>query len=527
MRSGTVGTVGAVGVGGRASFGLQASSKSPGISFSPEARTGGSASSFSSRNLSLFNREAIFPKSYSIFNINHGKERSPKFATAPSLRLQKDTKGVSVGTVKERSVSGIADAKKNGNHTKPFSFSMNHQNAYESKPKTVNFHLPQKEKPIVKTRKNTFTVFENGYFGVAHRKVELSVGVTNKIDRAKGVRYPGNEVVLWQNSQDKRIVYKSFDMRHIHKVARKPLERNNVKAYENFVKEKQRQNTNTKNMDVARTKNAKVDYDIHTQKQKTLKRRKLSQMIRIHPTVRPDVAALIRRDIKDAKNMVPLITTARKVSYEAAQKEALSLLLKKHEGRLIFHKEKHQIQEKRKEKKDREFSSIPIMKSEDKIYFERDEGANSAREDRVVKAFDQLLKNRGEDMVIPKGSEVADMIGQLDQEVKSEIKMGTSGDGSFKAFVFEIARLGELKDTRALREVTKQIIRKITAVKLASRISYLSASYDDARRVYETALQGVKGFFKEKDFLLGEFRTRADGVILYESREKGMASEVG
>ena len=516
MREGTVG----VG-GGRASLSSQGSLRVAQVSPSSEARFGGSVNSFSSKNIPPFNRQIISPKPYSIFNINRGSERSPKTAVSQSLRLKKDMVDTSRRISPERHVVSSEYTKKIENRVR-VSFPVERQNTHINQTKMIRFNLPQREKTIFNFGKNTVTRFEKWNSRIPKKNLSADVS-QHRGDQIKQIK---KEVVLLGNSQDRMFVNRHLNSRSVHEAFRIPLELNHKNNNNNFAKKGERQGVKVKKMNDFREKGKELDFKADIQKIKTQKRVKFSRMIGVHSDVNANTTALIRKDIKDAKKIIPLIITTRKVSYEVAQKEALNLLLKKHEGKLFTRQIASLDQEKSRGKKVQNISITSRIKSEDKIYFERDIRANNAREDRAVLALDHLLRNRKEDDSIPRGSDIASVVAQLDQEVKSEVKTGLIGDGSFKEFVYEVSKLGELKNTLKLKEMVKEIITKITAVKLTSKISHLSASHADAERVYESSLQGVKGYFKEKDFLLGEFKTRTDGVIIYEAREKGLSVEV-
>lgn len=564
---GSIGSGSTIGISTR-SVGMRASGTALGVktlggSFSPEARLGGNTSAFSSRGLSMFNREAISRPSDSIVNPSFGKSAKSPHARTPGLTSPRgmfDTfRPVRSNPISKPAELGVKLNTKNGlERTSKSARSVNlapksifdikrpvHNFRAEnrtSKPFQVSFEFrksiaPAKaeqvkvtrisEKPV--GRIDAFKYFPDRNRTVAKRTLEAGLNPRIRGERVKSVSSFKDTIILWQRSD--------VSSRMRPDTARKTapaLERNTQKIVEQFSKislNKEAMSTHKPQVEVVyKVFKAKQEAKAKLKKEKVqkIKRRKIGTVLSVMPDTQPDVKKLIYANIREAQKVaVPAIIKARQVSYEAALQEVVQIVAKKHEGQVrvkAIPQVKIEVKpmletitqtmpaaqtlSKSEQKKKPEPNALKAQSAKGKgleFYFQKDKLANKNRIEVVLANVSKLLKDKKEKKDII-GKDVAGMI-KDEGHLRSEVVRTGHMDGSLHGFRAEVARIGKIEKLRNLKGILVNIAEKNTGIKLTLRKPQnSSATRKDAQDVYKASLNGKEGYFQEYGATIGDFK---------------------
>lgn len=352
---GRVGGVSNVGVRGASSIKMGGSSIERGF--------GGGNSAFSSRGLSMFNREAISKPSSSIINPNFGKGAKSPHARIPGLASPKGMFDVSRPL---RSSSVLKPAE--------FGVRVNIKNGTERVSKTArsaaiaprgifDVSRPARTSPIERSLKSTPRQFEFGKKITPARSEqvrsprlrEIPLGKSEnraiRYDKARTVAVRTREVGLNPRVRAERV--KSIFPRET--IILWSRQENTAKASEKTivtttVREQSRPQDTIRGV-VSKTQEVKAikrkkEMVLGVKKEKTLPKRKMrvGHMVSVMPHVSEDERLHIYADIKRAQNeSVHIIRRARKVSYNEALMEATKALETRHKGKIVITPHEPQI----------------------------------------------------------------------------------------------------------------------------------------------------------------------------------------
>lgn len=325
---------------------------------------GGGNSAFSSRGLSMFNREAISKPSSSIINPNFGKGTKSSFARTPGFASSRNmfdmSRPVRANPVSKPAEFGIKLNTKNGlertsktarsvnlapkgifDTTRPIR--VNSSEGRVSKPITRTFEFGKritparseqvrspklKEVPLEKSENRPIR-YEKPRT-VAARTREAGLNPRVRAERVKSIS-SRETIILWSRQEN------------IAKASEKAISSTTVR--EQIRPRDAIWGVVSKTQEVKAIKRKK-EMVLGVKKEKTLKKRKrrVGHMVNVMPHVSEDERLHIYADIKRAQNeTVHIIRRARKVSYNEALTEATKALETRHKGKIVITPHEPQI----------------------------------------------------------------------------------------------------------------------------------------------------------------------------------------
>ncbi len=538
--------------------------KSLGASISsPEARFSSGTPTFSSRGLSMFNREAISKPSRSIVNPNFGKESKSSFARtkglAPRPSLFDTSRIVRSNPISRPSEFSVRLNIKNGSErASKIARSVN------LAPKSIfdikrPVHTFQAENRVSKPAQRTFEYgkritparaeqvrmprFGEKPFGridivkrtpdahqtVARRTLEVGLNPKVRAERVKSISPFKDTIILWQRKDASPRIKREMLPRSTPLV-----EKDTQKVVEQIIKPSLNKETTPiqkqQREAVYKVFKARQEAKIKLKKERVrkLKRQRVGNMVRVLPETQPDTQKLIYANIREAQKVaVPAIMKARQVSYETALQEAVQVLAKKHEGKVKISTLPLQKTES-KPALESSIQNAPVIQTHGKpeqskksqpnilnnqnakgkaleFYFHQDKTANKNRVQVVLSTAAKLLRDKKEQHKEIIGKDVAKLI-KDEGRLRSEVVRKGSIDGTLDNFRNEVAKIGKVDKLRNLQAVVTNIAEKFTGVKLSlKRAQNNSATKKDAQSVYKAALNGKEGYFQEYGATTGDF----------------------
>jgi len=522
----------------------------------------GGTSAFSSRGLSMFNREAISKPSSSIINPNFGKGAKSPHARTPGLASPRGMFDVS-RPVRARPVSrpaefGVKLNTKNGlertskttrsinlapkgifDITRPVR--VNSSEGRVSKPAQRNFEFGKRitparseearsprlsEIPLGKSENRAIHYDKTRTVAARTREAGLNPGIRS--ERVKSISPFKDTIILWQRKDASPRIRPETVKRPVRVV-----EKDTQKIVEQFRKISLRKEVfsvqKPQTEAVYKVFKAKQEVKIKLKKEKVqkIKRRKVGNIISVLPEVQDNLRDLIHANIHKAQNdTIPAIINARRVSYQEAMKEAVEILAKEYKGKVKIktipqvkpevqpalesntqNASSPQVHVKPEQSKKPEPNALKAQNPKGKgleFYFQKDKTANKNRIEAVLATASKLLKDKKEKKEVI-GKDVAGMI-KDEGHLRSEVVRVGSLDGSLDNFKNEVAKIGKIEEIRNLRDVVLSIAEKFTGVKLSLRRSQNDgATKKHAQDVYKASLNGKEGYFQEYGATTGDF----------------------
>lgn len=515
MKAGVSGSIGVTSGLGRASGGTSLS-KGFGSSLSPEARFSGASSKFSSRSLSMFNKDAISSAPKSIFNVTQGREAKPQFASSTSLRVGKSIVDIA------RPISPTVP--KFSGPRNEFGIKLNLNQAREVKSPAARVKALEPKRGMFDVSKPVVPREMVVPFSAQKTDVRVVRPMEVKASKPTVQASPFKDtVILWQNP----------NMQHRITPERKTRETVVGKSLKSLESSTQNQH-----------KKASVEGKVHHAP--TSKRVELKHLVRISPMVSPDKLPTIKRDIKDAKKMVQTIVRARNVSYTAAVEEIAQVLAKKYEGSLQI-LPAVQVQPKIETKTDFTTKTQTQPKAEQAVmaqptertqeiavdnkdrkkegsendlptlifYFKKDLKTKTKRIQDALFAARKLFSYKRDTDVIT-GADISYEIGKYSTPGQvSEVAKSIRPDGTLNTFIDSLKRAGPVSKI----EEVERMIQEVSSEDAPVRLSFLSegeqVGQEGAQKVYEGDIDGKRAYFEENGRAFGKFKRDKKNIMWF------------